>query len=345
MRKIKRISIVFLLVFSLSVFLSGPVLAAKKPVVVYTSLETEETVEYLKLAKEELPGLDIKIIRLSTGELGARMLAERNNPQADVVWGWAVTNMEDFRDRGLLDRYKPKGWNKIPAKFKDPNGYWVAIDLYMAAFVLNTQVMAKENLPKPKGWHDLINPVYRGKLIMPNPASSGTGFLQVASILEMFDPDYAKKPVKKNKAWAFLEKLDKNMGQYIKSGSKPAKLTAAGEYAIGCSFAFVYSSLKKKGFPVEMVLPSEGAGYELEANALLKGAKHKRAAKKFLDWAISERAMREYATFKLGVTLPGIPGPPDLPRLETIKLAPMDFQWQATNRGEILVIWQDKFLR
>ncbi|MBW2120691.1 MAG: ABC transporter substrate-binding protein, partial [Deltaproteobacteria bacterium] len=319
MRKIKRISIVFLLVFSLSVFLSGPVLAAKKPVVVYTSLETEETVEYLKLAKEELPGLDIKIIRLSTGELGARMLAERNNPQADVVWGWAVTNMEDFRDRGLLDRYKPKGWNKIPAKFKDPNGYWVAIDLYMAAFVLNTRVMAKENLPKPKGWHDLINPVYRGKLIMPNPASSGTGFLQVASILEMFDPDYAKKPVKKNKAWAFLEKLDKNMGQYIKSGSKPAKLTAAGEYAIGCSFAFVYSSLKKKGFPVEMVLPSEGAGYELEANALLKGAKHKRAAKKFLDWAISERAMREYATFKLGVTLPGIPGPPDLPRLETIK--------------------------
>ena len=94
-----------------------------------------------------------------------------------------------------------------------------------------------------------------------------------------------------------------------------------------------------------MVFPGEGAGYELESNALLKGAKHKRAAKKFLDWAISESAMREYAKWKLGVTLPGIPGPPTLPKLETIKLAPMDFPWQATNRGEILVIWQDKFLR
>ncbi|MFQ6078705.1 MAG: extracellular solute-binding protein, partial [Thermodesulfobacteriota bacterium] len=137
----------------------------------------------------------------------------------------------------------------------------------------------------------------------------------------------------------------KNMGQYIKSGSKPAKLTAAGEFGIGASFAFVYSSLKKKGFPVEMVLPAEGAGYELEANALLKGAKHKREAKKFLDWAISEGAMRDYAKFKLGVTLPGIPGPADLPQLKTIKLAPMDFPWQSTNRGEILIVWQDLFLR
>jgi iron(III) transport system substrate-binding protein len=344
MKNVKKI-LTILTIVSLCVFLGGLAVAAKKPVVVYTSLETEETVEYLKLAEKELPDLDIKIIRLSTGELGARMLAERDNPQADLVWGWAVTNMEDFRDRGLLEKYKPKGWGKVPEKFKDPDGYWVAIDLYMAAFVLNTQVMAKNNLPKPAGWKDLLNPAYKGKLIMPNPASSGTGFLQVASILEMFDPDYAKKPVKDNKSWEFLEKLDKNMGQYIKSGSKPAKLTAAGEYAIGCSFAFVYSSLKKKGFPVEMVLPEEGAGYELESNALLKGAKHRRAAKKFLDWAISESAMREYAKFKLGVTLPGIPGPSDLPSLEGIKLAPMDFPWQATNRGEILVIWQDKFLR
>ncbi len=344
MKGTKRIAISFT-IFSLGILLTSPAFAAKKPVVVYTSLETDETVQYLNQAKKDLPDLDIKIIRLSTGELGARMLAERNNPQADLIWGWAVTNMEDFRDRGILEKYKPKGWGKIPDKFKDPAGYWVAIDLYLAAFVLNTEVMAKKNLPKPAGWKDLLNPVYKDMLVMPNPASSGTGFLQVASLLEMLDPDYAKKPVAKNTAWEFLEKLDKNMAQYIKSGSKPAKLTAAGEFGIGCSFAFVYATLKKQGSPVEMVLPEEGAGYELESNALMKGAKHKTAAKKFLDWAISESAMREYAKAKLGVTLPGIPGPADLPQLESIKLAPMDFPWQATNRGEILVIWQDKFLR
>ena len=197
----------------------------------------------------------------------------------------------------------------------------------------------------PKGWNDLLNPVYKDKLIMPNPASSGTGFLQVASLLVMLDPDYKNKPVEQNKAWDFLKKLDKNMGQYIKSGSKPAKLTAAGEYAIGCSFAFVYSSLKKKGFPVALVMPEEGAGFELEANALLKGAKHEAAAKKFLDWALSQSAMKEYAKFKLGVAYPGIAGPAGLPALATIKLAPMDFPWQSKNRSKILEVWQDHFLK
>jgi len=328
-----------------SVFLFVGAATAKETVVVYTSLENEEVVEYLKAAKKDLPDLDIQAIRLSTGELGARMLAEKDNPQADLIWGWAVTNMSEFVPKGMLVPYKPKGWDKIPANFKDPKGYWTAIDLYAAALVPNTKVLEQKNLPMPKGWNDLLNPVYKDMLIMPNPASSGTGFLQVASLLVMLDPDYKTKPVEENKAWDFLKELDKNMGQYIKSGSKPAKLTAAGEYAVGCSFAFVYSSLKKKGFPVALVMPEEGAGFELEANALLKGAKHEAAAKTFLDWALSEGAMKEYAKFKLGVAYPGIPGPEGLPALDTIKLAPMDFPWQSENRSKILEVWQGHFLK
>ena len=327
------------------VFLLVGVAAAKERVVVYTSLENEEVVEYLKLAEKDLPDLDIQAIRLSTGELGARMLAEKDNPQADCIWGWAVTNMSEFVPKGMLVPYKPKGWEKIPANFKDPEGYWTAIDLYAAALVPNTKVLEEKKLPMPKGWKDLLNPAYKGMLIMPNPASSGTGFLQVASLLVLLDPDYKNKPVEENNAWDFLKKLDKNMGQYIKSGSKPAKLTAAGEYAIGCSFAFVYSSLKKKGFPVALVMPEEGAGFELEANALLKGAKNEAAAKQFLDWALSQSAMKEYAKFKLGVAYPGIPGPEGLPALATIKLAPMDFPWQSENRSKILEVWQSHFLR
>ena len=340
----KKAGLLALCVLLVSLCFAGTV-AAKDTVVIYTSLENEEVVDYLKLAKQDLPDLDIQAIRLSTGELGARMLAEKDNPQADCIWGWAVTNMAGFIPKGMLVPYKPKGWDKISAEFKEPQGYWTAIDLYAAALVPNTKVLKAKNLPMPSGWNDLLNPVYKDMLIMPNPASSGTGFLQIASLLVMLDPDYKSKPVEENKAWDFLKKLDKNMGQYIKSGSKPAKLTAAGEYAIGCSFAFVYSSLKKKGFPVALVLPKEGAGYELEANALLKGAKHEAAAKKFLDWAISKRAMESYAKFKLGVTYPGIQGPKDLPALSTVKLAPMDFPWQSKNREKILETWQKLFIR
>jgi iron(III) transport system substrate-binding protein len=272
------------------------------------------------------------------------MLAEKDNPQADCVWGWAVTNMEEFVPRGMLEPYKPAGWDKIPPRFKDPDYNWVAIDLYAAAFVINEKVVEAKKLPMPKGWKDLLNPAYKDMLIMPNPASSGTGFLQLSSILQMFDPDYKDKPVADNKGWEFIKSLDVNMSQYIKSGSKPAKLTAAGEYAVGCSFAFVYSSLKRQGYPVVMVFPEEGVGYELEANALLKGARNPDAAKKFLDWAIGKSAMEQYAKFKLGVTYPGIPGPDDLPSLDTVNLAPMDFPWQSKHREEILETWQKTVL-
>ena len=122
-------------------------------------------------------------------------------------------------------------------------------------------------------------------------------------------------------------------------------MTAQGEFAVGCSFDFVVGELKKQGFPVEFVFPVEGAGYEVEANALLKKAKNPKPAKKFLDWAISPNAMKTYSEFKLGVTLPGIPTRPDMPQLSQIKLYPMDFAWQAKNRDAMLEKWKSLFLK
>jgi len=335
----KRKWLALMVGFLMVAFLSGVVLAQEK-VVVYTSLETDEVAEYLKLARKELPTLDIHIIRLSTGELGARMLAERANPQADLIWGWAVTNLEDFVTKGMLDPYKPKGVEKLEKRFVNPQFNYVGIDMYIAAFCVNTKVMKEKGLPMPKGWNDLLDPKFKGLIAMPNPAASGTGFLQISSILQMYGAKEGRED-----GWEFLKKLDKNMGQYIKSGSRPAKMTASGEFAVGASFDFVVAEQKKQGFPVEFVFPIEGAGYEVEANALLKGAKNVAAAKKFLDWAISEGAMKEYSKFKYGVTLPGIPTRPDLPKLSEIKLYPMDFSWQAKNRDDILKKWETLFLK
>lgn len=320
-------------------FVLGTAVAQEK-VTVYTSLETDETVKYVELARKELPGLQIDIIRLSTGELGARMLAEKGNPQADCIWGWAVTNTEQFIPMGMLEPYKPKGVEKLDKRFVHSQYFYAGIDMYIAAFCVNTKVLKEKGLPMPKGWNDLLNPGFKGLLAMPNPAASGTGFLQIASLLQMYGAKEGK-----DDGWEFLKKLDKNMGQYIKSGSRPAKMTAQGEFAIGCSFDFVVGELKKQGAPVEFVFPVEGAGYEVEANALLKGAKNANAAKKFLDWAVSPNAMKLYSDFKLGVTLPGIPTRTDMPKLTEIKLYPMDFAWQAKNRDEILKKWEGLFLK
>ena len=93
---------------------------AAEKVTVYTSLETDETVKYLEAARRDMPDLEINIIRFSTGELGARMLAEKDNPQADLVWGWAVTGMEEFIPKGMFEPYKPKGVEKLEKRFVHP---------------------------------------------------------------------------------------------------------------------------------------------------------------------------------------------------------------------------------
>lgn len=333
----KKNWIAFGMIVLLVMFLSLGV-DAKEKVTVYTSLETDETVKYLEVARRDLPDLEIDIIRLSTGELGARMLAEKGNPQADCIWGWAVTNMEQFIPAGMVEPYRAKGTEKLDKRFVQAKDFYAGIDMYIAAFCVNTKVLKEKNLPMPKGWNDLLNPGFKGLIAMPNPVASGTGFLQVASLLQMYGAKEGKED-----GWDFLKKLDKNMGQYIKSGSRPAKMTAQGEFAVGCSFDFVVGELKKGGAPVEFVFPMEGAGYEVEANALLKGAKNPAAAKKFLDWAISVNAMKAYSEFKLGVTLPGIPTRPDMPQLTQIKLYPMDFTWQGKNRDAILQKWEGLF--
>ncbi|MGQ9648402.1 MAG: ABC transporter substrate-binding protein, partial [Thermodesulfobacteriota bacterium] len=321
----------------IAMFLAGIGVAQEK-VVVYTSLETDETVKYLEVARKDLPNLQIDIIRLSTWDLAARMLAEKDNPQADCIWGWAVTGMEDFIPKGIIEPYKPKGVEKLDKRFVHPKYYYVGIDIYAAAFCVNKKVIEEKGLPMPKGWNDLLNPKFKGLIAMPNPVASGTGFLQVSSLLQMYGAKEGKED-----GWEFLKKLDQNMGQYIKSGSRPAKMAAQGEFAVGVSFEFVVAELKKQGFPVEFVFPVEGAGYEIEANALMKGAKNPKAAKRFLDWAISKNAMEEYSKFKWGVTLPGIPTRPDLPKLSQIKLYPMDFAWQSKNKDEIMKKWESLF--
>lgn len=302
----------------------------------YSALEENEIADYLAAAKKSLPDVEVKVLRLSTGDLGARILAEAGNPQHDVIWGWAVTNMLDPRITAMLEPYAEKGVDKLPAPYKASDGKWFAATGYMAAFCVNTEVLKAKNLPMPTSWQDLTKPVYKGEVVMPNPVSSGTGYLQVAALLQSKGND---------KGWEFLKALDANVAQYIKSGSRPCKAARAGEYAIGTSLAFAAIQSVEEGFPIKMVIPPDGAGYELEASALMKTAKNKADAKRFLDWTLSAEAAGLYGKYKEIITIPGTPAskaaqaaglPADLSKV----LYPMNFAQSAKDRDTILQSWQ-----
>src|SRR3546814_809482 len=189
-------------------------------------------------------------VRDSTGVVTAKLLAEKNNPQADVIWGLAATSLLLLKTEGMLEPYAPKGVELLDKKFVDnsspPN--WVGMDAWAAAVCFNTVEAEKLGLPAPKTWKDLTNPVYAGHIIMPNPNSSGTGFLDVSSWIQLFGEDGA---------WSYMDDLHQNIARYTHSGSAPCKLAGSGEVALGLSFPFLVAKSKEAGAPIDIIRSEE----------------------------------------------------------------------------------------
>ena len=260
-----------------------------KEVLVYTALEDDELAVYLKDWKAKHPDIQAKIVRDSTGIITAKLLAEKDNPRADLIWGVSATSLLVCDDVGMLAGYNPKGLDKLKPGFydeKNKQAHWTGLKAYMTGFVGNTIEMKAKGLKMPQSYADLLDPMYKGYLVMPNPASSGTGFLTVSAILQIMG--------EKN-GWDYLDKLHENIAVYTHSGSKPAKMAGKGEYPIGISFAYRGFKQKAKGEPVVVAFPKEGSGWEVEANGLIRKPKIKKEAKIFLDWAISDDLYKLYA--------------------------------------------------
>lgn len=334
MREIVKLMAMVLVLLGLF-FPCGSVLAGD--LLVYTALEDDEIPKYMALLKKSHPEINVKIVRDSTGIVTAKLLAEKDNPRADVVWGTAATSLMLCDQAGMVEPYAPKGIEKVVPKMKDSNPipHWVGIKAWMTGFCVNTIECKDMNLPTPASFEDLLNPVYKGHLVMPNPASSGTGFLTVSAILQM-----------KGEAdgWAYLDKLHANMARYTHSGSKPCKIAGSGELPIGLSFAYRGFMQKQKGEPVYTVFPKEGSGWDVEANCLIKKADIKPEAKIFLDWAISEAVMKAYAQVYPVTAYPtGVPVPDGFPKDPEAQLIDNDFQWAAKNRMRILKEWTNRY--
>src|SRR5205814_705900 len=243
-------------------FAGGPVVAAKTTLTVYTAVEADDLKKYAARFNEDHPDLEIKWVRDSTGVITAKLLAEKANPQADVIWGLAATSLLVLKPEGMLVPYAPKGLERLDTQFRDKDNppAWVGMDAWVAALCFNTVEAQKKNLPKPASWKDLIKPVYKGTIVMPNPASSGTGFLDVTSWIQLFG---------EAEGWKYMDALHQNIGVYTHSGSKPCTMAGAGEYPIGISFEFRAARQKNQGAPIDIVIPSEGSG-DAEGRAYLR---------------------------------------------------------------------------
>lgn len=315
----------------------GAVAQTKTKVTAYTALENDQLGPFKAAIEAAVPDVEVVWVRDSTGVITARFLAEKDNPRADIVIGLAATSLLLFEKANLLETYQPKGAEALRANFKDTTGpyTWTGMDAFLGIGCFNTAEAAKANIKAPTTWEDLTKPEFKGKLVMPHPASSGTGFLQVAAWLQVMG---------EANGWAFMDKLHDNMAVYTHSGSAPCVQAAKGERVLGISLDMRGVREKNNGAPLEIITPKGAVGWDLEAFAIVKGTKNADAAKKIADWVTTKGANELYGKFYAIVAHPEVKAAPKgYPEAAEANMAKNDFGWMAENRDRILAEWAKRY--
>lgn len=310
--------------------------ASASALTVYSSVDEENAKQILDAFTEET-GVKVDMVFLSSGPALSRIEAESGNPQADVWFGAPSENHVLAHERGLTEAYTPEGASALPDTFKDAEGYWHAIYTNPLAIGVRTDILTERDAPVPASWEDLRNPAYKGLIQMPSPQSSGTAYAIILTMREILGEDAA---------FDYLKALNPNIQTYTQSGTAPSGALGLGETPIAIQFSPGFLKLKDEGFPVDVVFPSEGVGYEVAAMSILKGATKPDEAKKLADWITSvegQTALTDAKTYFLPVRSDVSAGE-GVPSLDSIKLIPYDPVFASENRQRLVDRWAEEVL-
>ena len=242
------------------------------------------TIDWCELMKNKFEaetGIKTNMVRRSSGESYAQIRAESANPKTDVWWAGTGDPHLQAAAEGLTEVYKsPLLAKQQPwaQKVAEVSGYrTVGVYLGALGYAYNTNLLASKKLPAPKCWSDLADPKYKDEVQMPDPNSSGTAYTMLATLVQLMGEE---------KAFAFMKSMHKNVNQYTKSGVAPSQAVGRSETLIGISFMHDLIVPKLGGFPVALVAPCEGTGYEIGSMSIIKGARNMTEAKRFYEFAL-----------------------------------------------------------
>src|SRR5688572_1939371 len=287
---------------------------------------------------EEETGITVDMTRKSSGEIYAQVRAEAANPKGDVWWAGTGDPHLQAAEEGLTVEYVSPNASQLHdwalKQAAAANNKTVGVYSGALGFGYNKDLLAKNNLPEPKCWADLIKPEYKGQIQIANPNSSGTAYTMLATMVQLMGED---------KGFEYMKALHANINQYTKSGSAPIKAAGLGETTIGIVFMHDAVAQTAAGFPIVTVAPCEGTGYEIGSMSLIKGARNPEAAKQFYDWALTaemQSKAKEAKSFQLPsnktATVSEL-----TPDLSTIKLIDYDFKKYGSSdeRKRLLSKW------
>lgn len=334
----KRLVVIsFLLLLTMMTTIAcSPTSQSSKELTIYTALPDTELPVYLN-AFEAKTGIRVNYVRLSAGEILAKLQVEKNNPQATVWYGGPIDTFIAAKDEGLLEKYESPEVVNVKEEYRDPEGYWSPFYVGALGFAVNKDWFASKGLSYPESWDDLLKPEFKDEISMAHPGSSGTAYSVLATILQIKGEEAG---------WEYFKKFNDNVRQYTKSGSAPAKNVSLGEASIGVVFSHDGLKPTAEGYPVEVVFPKEGTGYEVGGVALIKNgpAAEQENAKKFIDWVLSKEGQELFEdskSFRLPVNVNAEP-PKGAIKISDLEVINYDFNWAGENRVRLVEEFTNK---
>ncbi|MEG0525905.1 MAG: extracellular solute-binding protein [Longicatena sp.] len=230
-------------------------------VIIYSSMEQYRTEELQKQLSAKFPDEDILVMYVSTAKAAAKIKVEKEDVDADIVVGLETSYLEKVKDSLQdLSGYKEQNYLSDLKMGMHDNKY-ITWERQAGTFIINKEVLKKNNLPIPQTYEDLLDEKYKNLISMPDPKTSGTGYFFYKSLVNSMGD---------KKALAYFDKLEKNIKSFTESGSGPVKLLIQGEVAIGLGLTFQAMEEINNGSPFEIVYPLQGSPFSLTGTAIIK---------------------------------------------------------------------------
>lgn len=298
---------------------------------VYSIIHDEETEALTKLFTDKT-GIPVSYLRATTGELVNRVITEKNDPQADILLGGASSYHIQADKEGALESYASPLAKNLPSYAVASDNTWTGFCVLTLGIGVNSKRFAEKfpGTPLPKTWEDLLNPIFKGEIVLNNPAASSTGYIFVQNQLQRLGDE---------KGWEYLLALTKNVGQFPDSGSAPAKLLGTGEYALGVSYLHALAKYNAQGFSVKPIAPPQSAG-DVDCVSIMKNTKNLSAAKKFVDFMLSVEAQELMSEFTFTAPVnPEAKAVSGSIAISDIDLIDYDVQKAASEKAVVLDRW------
>lgn len=305
-------------------------------VVIYVSADRPFSQPVLQ-AFERKTGIVVKAVydteeTKSTG-LANRLLAEKNNPQADVFWSGESVRTLILKKNGVLASFKSPSTDAIAANFKDPGGYWTGFSARCRVILYNTNLVKKEEAPKSV--YDLTDSKWKGKITISDPRFGTMSFHAAALFTALGD----------DKAIEFFRNLKQNDVKVSPSNSDVRRLVENGEVALGLTDTDDANTAIVSGKPVALVYPDEqGMGTPFMPNmvSLIARGPNPENGKKLIDFLVSPEAEEMLAKSEaVQIPLhPSVPLPANVPKISDLKPMQVDYATVAARLEEVIKILQ-----